>query len=54
MSSIQEEIIDYSEVFGIPMYNQFHNILTFFDVLLNFPFTTSGTMGDYYLYTWYI
>ena len=32
-----------------PLYNQFHNILRLFDVLLNFPFTTSETMGDYYL-----
>ena len=30
-------------------YNQFHNILRLFDVLQNFPFTTSETMGDYYL-----
>ena len=29
-------------------YNQFH-ILRLFDVLPNFPFTTSETMGDYYL-----
>ena len=29
-------------------YNQFHNILRLFDVLPNFPFTTSETMGDYY------
>ena len=28
-------------------YNQFHNILRIFDVLPNFPFTTSETMGDY-------
>ena len=34
-------------VFGL--YDQFHNILRLFDVLLNFPFTTSETMGDYYL-----
>ena len=34
-------------------YNQFHNILRLFDVLPNFPLTTSETMGDYYLYTWY-
>ena len=27
--------------------NQFHNILRLFDVLPNFPFTTSETMGDY-------
>ena len=30
-------------------YNQFHNILRLFDVLLNFPFTTSETMADCYL-----
>ena len=30
-------------------YNDFHNILRLFDVLLNFSFTTSETMGDYYL-----
>ena len=30
-------------------HNQFHNILRLFDVLPNFPFTTSGMMGDYYL-----
>ena len=35
-------------------YNNFHNILRLFDVLPNFPFTTSETMGEYYLYTWYI
>ena len=27
----------------------FHNILRLLDVLPNFPFTTSETMGDYYL-----
>ena len=32
-----------------PIYNQFHNILRLFDVLPNFPFTTSEMMGDYYL-----
>ena len=26
-----------------------HNILRLFDVLPNFPFTTSETFGDYYL-----
>ena len=36
------------------IYNQFHNILRLFNVLLNSPFTTSETMGDYYLQTWYI
>ena len=30
-------------------YNHFHNILRLFDVLPNFPLTTSGTMDDYYL-----
>ena len=35
------------------IYNQFH-ILRLSDVLPNFPFTTSETMGDYYLQTWYI
>ena len=31
------------------IYNHFHNILILFDVLPNFPFTTSETMRDYYL-----
>ena len=30
-------------------YNHFHNILRHFEVLSNFPFSTSETMGDYYL-----
>ena len=30
-------------------YNHFHNILRIVDVLPNFPFTISETMGDYYL-----
>ena len=29
-------------------YNHFHNIFKLFDVLLNFAFTTSETMGDCY------
>ena len=29
--------------------NQVYNILRLFDVLPNFPFTTSEAMGDYYL-----
>ena len=29
-------------------FNHFHNILRLFDVLPNFPFTTSETMRDYY------
>ena len=28
--------------------------LRLFDVLKNFPFTTSETIRDYYLHTWYI
>ena len=35
-------------------FNHFHDILRLFDVLPNFPFTTSETMRDYHLYTWYI
>ena len=31
------------------IYNQFHNILRLLDVLANFSFTRSKTMGDYYL-----
>ena len=34
--------------------DDFHKILRLLDVLQNFPFTTSETMHDYYLYTWYI
>ena len=34
--------------------NNFQNILRLFDVLPNFLFTTSDTMRDYYLQTWYI
>ena len=35
-------------------YNQPHNSLRLFDVLPNFPFTTSETMCGYYLQTWCI
>ena len=35
-------------------YNHFHDILRLFDGLPNFLFTTSETVSDYYLYTWYI
>ena len=35
-------------------YNHFHNILRLFNVLIIFPFTTSETMCDYYLETWYL
>ena len=37
-----------------PVYNQFHNILRLLDVLPNFLFTTSETMGHYYLETQYV
>ena len=30
--------------------NHFHNFLGLFNVLTSFPFTTSETMRDYYLY----
>ena len=36
------------------IHNQLHNILRLFDVLPNFPFTTSEMIRDYYLQTWYI
>ena len=29
--------------------SHFHNVLRLFDVLPNYPFTTSETMLDYYL-----
>ena len=34
--------------------NQFHNILRLFDVLANFVFTTSETVGHYYLETQFV
>ena len=40
---------DYSKINKQEIYNHFHNILRLFDVLPNFPFTTSEAMGDYYL-----
>ena len=36
-------------MFQLQTYNQFHNILRLFDILPIFSFTTSETMGDYYL-----
>ena len=38
----------------IKTYNYFHNILRFFDVLTNFPFTTREVMCGCFLQTWYI
>ena len=40
-------------IYAVANYNQLHSILRFFNVLQNFPFTTSETMGDNYLRTWY-
>ena len=34
------------------VYNHFHHIFRLFNVLPNFPFTTSETMRDFYLSTW--
>ena len=36
------------------IYNQFHNILRLLNVLPNFLFPTSETMGHYYLETKYV
>ena len=41
-------------IFNYYNYNHVRNILRLFDVLPNFPCTTSETMRDYYLWTWYI
>ena len=38
-----------SQCFTDKNYNQFHNILRLFDVLPNFAFIASESMGDYYL-----
>ena len=35
-------------MYGFWTYDHFHNILRPFDVLLNFPFTTSEAMRNYY------
>ena len=37
------------EIYHMNTNNHFHNIVRIFDVLPNFPFTTSETMRDYYL-----
>ena len=47
MSSLYNKFItSWTSMFN---YNHVHNILRLFDLLPNFPFTTSETMGDYYL-----
>ena len=40
---LSKQTFNFDFVSGI--YNQFHNVLRLFDVLPNFPFTTSGTMS---------
>ena len=42
-----KELIEYVMNEKEHLYNPFDNILRFFDVLPNFPFTTSVTKGDY-------
>ena len=51
-SRIQIRFLDITIINKI--YNQFHNILRLLDVLTNFLFTTSETMGHYYLETQYV
>ena len=41
--------IKYFQKFCDFYYNFFHNILRLFDVLINFPFTSSEKIRDYYL-----
>ena len=45
----KSQILLYNIMSVLATPNHFHNILRLFDVLPNFPFTTSETMGDYYL-----
>ena len=46
--------IEHTRSFLFTFYNQLQNIFRHFDFLPNFPFTTSETIRDYYLYTWYM
>ena len=46
---IQQIDVDIVIYPGFKTYNQFQNILRLFNVLPNFSFTTSETMGGYYL-----
>ena len=48
---IFESKIIFDDKFDHSSINQFHNILRLLDVLPNFLFTTSETMGHYYLET---
>ena len=58
MESLIAEFFQFSvkiiKSFVLSSYNHFHKILRLFDVLPNFSFTTSETMQNYYLYTWYL
>ena len=47
----RKNIYDRVHFSNVASYNQFHNILRLLDVLPNFLFTTSETMGHYYLET---
>ena len=49
-----EVLYMYSEILFLlhSNYNHFDDILRLFDVLANFPFSTSEAMRDYYLQTW--
>ena len=51
---IQHSIMTIAEQLIWSIHNQLHNILRLFNVLPNFPFTTSETTGDYYLLTRYV
>ena len=50
--SYKENSWDYSQLlpeFILLTYNDFHNILSLFDILPNFTFPTSERMLDYYI-----
>ena len=51
LEAIAQKIVILIMVKIILFNNQFHNILRLLDVLPNFLFTTSETMGHYYLET---
>ena len=49
MESLNADFFQFSaKSFFLSSYNRFHNILRLFDVLINFPFTASETMRNYY------
>ena len=49
MESLNADFFQFSaKSFVLSSYNHFHNILRLFDVLINFPFTASETMRNYY------